>query len=136
MDFKQAWKAVGNPSPGNTTWSADVDGKPVFTAWRNREFKFDKNSGRTAYFSPPGNWIERGEGQSYLRRVRLAIQSDWVCRLIVLDGSEPWEKAKSAELDEVLYAVRFDEVNDDGSIRGRTFTRAEYLKATTYEAQK
>ena len=64
------------------------------------------------------------------------MQSNWVCRLIVLDGSKPWGKAKSAELDEVLYAVRFNEVNDDGSISGQTFTRAEYLKATTYEAQK
>jgi hypothetical protein len=42
MTFREAWKVVGNPSPGNTSWSADVDGKPVFTAWAMRDLKFDK----------------------------------------------------------------------------------------------
>ena len=56
------------------------------------------------------------------------MQNGWVCRLIVLEGSDPWEQAKSAEFDAVLYAVRFIEVKDDGTIQGQTFTRGEYLE--------
>lgn len=92
MNFKQAWKAVGNPSPGNTSWSADVNGRPVFTAWRERDLRFDKADQRTEYFSPPGDWIQRGEGQSYIRRAKIALANDWVCRLILLGGKDPWKK--------------------------------------------
>ena len=133
MDFKQAWKAAGNPSPENTTWSADVSVRPVFTAWRDREFKFDRSSGRTVYFSLPGDWIDRGEGQSYLRLAKLAMQNNWVCRLIVLEGVFPWERAKSAEFDDVLYAVRFADDNDNGTISGQTFTRSEYFDVEASE---
>jgi hypothetical protein len=126
MDFKQAWRAIGNPSPGNTTWSADVDGKPVFTAWREREFSFDKSHKRSTFYSPPGDWVTRGEGQSYLLRAKEAMGGSWVCRLIVLNGKEPWKQVASAEFDEVLYAVRFTEVKDDGTIRGQVLTGSEF----------
>ncbi|MGH8646936.1 MAG: hypothetical protein ACREX4_21760 [Gammaproteobacteria bacterium] len=128
MDFKDAWRAAGNPAPGNTTWSADVDGRPVFTAWRNRDFSFDKHSRRSTFRSPPGDWVKRGEGQSWLRRAREAMHNGWVCQLIVLNGKTPWEKVESAEFDELLYAVRFTEVLDDGTIRGKLFTRTEFLQ--------
>jgi hypothetical protein len=85
MDFKQAWRAAGNLTPGNTTWSADVDGRPVFTAWLGRDLAYDKSSRRSVYCSPPGDWIERGEGQSYIRRAREAMRNGWACRLILLD---------------------------------------------------
>ena len=130
MDFKQAWKAAGNPAPGNTSWSADVDQRPVFTAWRGRDFGFDRQARRSTFSSPPGNWVERGEGQSYLRRVRTAIDNSWLCRLIVLEGKDPWEQVDSADFDEVLYAVRFTEVRDDGTIHGVLFTRNEFLNST------
>lgn len=55
------------------------------------------------------------------------MRSGWSCRLIILEGTEPWEQAKSADFDEVLYAVRFTEVKDDGTIHGKTLTRVEYL---------
>jgi len=126
VEFKQAWRAIGNKAPGNTTWSADVDGHPVFTAWRDRDFKFDKTSRRTSLFSPPGDWVERGEGQSYLRCAKTALDEFLVCRLIVLEGKAPWEHVESASFDDVLYAVRFTEVVDDGTIRGDTLTRAEF----------
>ncbi len=126
MNFKQAWKAVGNPSPGNTSWSADVNGRPVFTAWRERDLRFDKADQRTEYFSPPGDWIQRGEGQSYIRRAKIALANDWVCRLILLGGKDPWEEAKSADFDERFYAVRFTQVDDNGTIRGELVTRTSF----------
>lgn len=131
MNFKQAWRAVGNPKPGNTSWSADVDELPVFTAWRDRDFGFDKQTRRSTFYSPPGDWVDRGEGKSYLRRAKTAMQNSWVCRLIVLEGKAPWEQADSAELDDVLYAVRFTEVKDDGTIRGDLLTRTEFLISGT-----
>jgi hypothetical protein len=127
MDFKQAWRAAGNPTPGNTTWSAEVDGRPVFTAWSGRDIAFDKPRRRSVYFSPPGDWIERGEGQSYIRRAREAMRNGWACRLILLEGTEPWEKVKSANLDDRFYAVRFTQVEDDGTIRGELLTKTEFL---------
>jgi hypothetical protein len=126
MGFKQAWRAMGNPAPGNTTWNADVGGRPVFTAWREREFSFDKTYKRSTFYSPPGDWVARGEGQSYLRRAKEAMQSGWACRLIVLNGKEPWEQVASADFDEVLCAVRFTEVKDDGTIRGQLLTGPEF----------
>ena len=126
MDFKQAWRKIGNLKPGNTTWSADVDGKPVFTAWRDRDFSFDKLSRRSVFYSPPGEWVKRGEGQSYLRRAKEAVDGGWACRLIVLNGKEPWEQVTSADHDEVLYAVRFTEAKDDGTIRGQLLTGPDF----------
>ena len=135
MDFKQAWKAVGNPNPGNTSWSADVNERPVFTAWRSRDFGFDKQARRSTFFSPPGDWIERGEGKSYLRRAKTAMKNSWICRLIVLEGKEPWEQSALAGFDEVLYAVRFTEVKDDGTICGELFTRSEFLASASAESR-
>jgi hypothetical protein len=54
------------------------------------------------------------------------MEGSWVCRLIVLNGKEPWEQATSADFDEVLYAVRFTEVKDDGTIRGQLLTGSEF----------
>lgn len=126
MDFKQAWKFVGNAAPGNTTWSADVPGKPVFTAWASRDLRFEKETHRSEFFSPPGDWIQRGEGQSYIRRARQAMANNWACRLILLEGEDPWEKVKSAYLDDRFYAVKFTQVEDDGTIRGELVARASY----------
>lgn len=131
MDFKQAWKAAGNPNPGNTSWSADVGGRPVFTAWRGRDLAFDQAAKRSVFNSLPGDWIERGEGKSYLRRARQAMQNSWVCRLIWLEGKEPWERAVSADFDDRFYAVRFNQVEDDGTIRGDLFTLSAFHGMTT-----
>ena len=128
MDFKQAWKAIGNPTPGNTSWSADVDGRPVFTAWRGRDFSFDREARRSSFYSPAGDWVARGEGQSYLRRAKAALENAWVCRLVVLNGKKPWEQVASADFDDVLYAVRFTEVRNDGTIHGQLLTRTALLK--------
>jgi hypothetical protein len=128
MDFKQAWRALGNPTPGNTTWSADVGQRPVFTAWRELDFKFDKEARRSKLYSPPSKWAERGEGQSYLRRAKLAQDNNWVCRLILLEGREPWQEVRSASFDPVLHAVRFTEVADDGTLEADVLTRSEYLE--------
>jgi hypothetical protein len=127
MNFKQAWRVAGNPSPGNTSWSADVDGRPVFTAWRARDFGYDKQTRRSTFFAKPGDWIERPEGQSYLRRAKAARECSWVCRLIVLDGKDPWDHVDSADIDERLYAVRITDVVDDGTIRGELLTRDEFF---------
>ena len=126
MDFKQAWKAVGNLAPGNTTWSADVDGRPVFTAWAMRDLKFNKETRRSSFLSPPGDWIDRGEGQSYIRRARQAMTNGWVCRLILLEGSEPWEKVKSAYFEEKFYGVKFNQVEDDGTICGELISKEQF----------
>ena len=122
MEFKQAWRAAGNLSPGNTSWSADVAGRPVFTAWRERDLEFNKKARRSQFYSPPGDWIKRGEGQSYLRRATEAMSKSWLCRLIWLEGRDPWEHAASADFDDRFYAVRFTEVKADGTIRGELFT--------------
>jgi hypothetical protein len=126
MTFKEAWRAVGNPSPGNTSWSADVNGRPVFTAWALRDLKYDKANRRSTFFSPPGDWVLRGEGQSYLRRARQAFENNWVCRLILLDGVEPWEKVRFAYIDERHYGVRFNQVEDDGTISGDLVAMSDF----------
>ncbi len=126
MDFKQAWRALGNPTPGNTTWSADVEGRPVFTAWLEREIVYDKEKRRSVYNSPPGDWVARGEGQSYIRRAREAMQNGWACRLIVLEGTAAKEHVKSADFDDRFYAVRFTKVENDGTIQGDLLTKAEF----------
>jgi hypothetical protein len=134
MNLEQAWKAAGNPNPGNTSWSADVEGRPVFTAWRERDLIFDKAAKRSVFYSLPGEWIERGEGQSYLGRARQAMQNSWVCRLIWLEGKEPWEHAVSADFDERFYAVKFTQVKDDGTIRGDLLALPSFCDlATTAE---
>lgn len=89
-----------------------------------RDLKFDKEIRRSVFFSPPGDWIKRGEGQSYIRRARQAMENDWVCRLILLDGKEPWEQVQFAYLDDRHYGVRFTQVEDDGTIRGELVTRS------------
>ena len=127
MNFKQAWRAAGNPAPGNTTWSADVNGRPVFTAWADRDLKYDKARRRSDFFSPPGDWIKRGEGQSYIRRARAAMKAGWCCRLILLDGKFPWEEVHFAYFDDRHYAVRFTQVEDDGTIQGALHQRAQFL---------
>ena len=127
MDFKQAWRSVGNPSPGNTTWSADVQGRPVFTAWASRDLRFDRATRKTEYFSPAGDWVLRGEGQSYLQRAQHALESKWVCRLILLEGKEPWDKVVSAYVDERFYAVEFVKVECTGELQGDLLTRGEFI---------
>ena len=109
---------VGNPAAGNTSWSADVNGRPVFTAWAGRDLRYDRVKQRTEFLSPPGDWVKRGEGKSYLRRAREAMANGWNCRLILLDGSDPWNRVRFAYFDESFYCVRFSQVEDNGSIRG------------------
>ena len=88
-----------------------------------RDLKFDRETRRSSFLSPPGDWIERGEGQSYIRRARQALLNEWVCRLILLEGSEPWEKVRSAYFDDKFYGVKFDQVEDDGTIHGELFSK-------------
>ena len=135
MEFKQAWRAAGYSAPGNTSWSADVAGRPVFTAWRELDLEFDKEARKSQFYSPPGDWIKRGEGQSYLRRATEAMKNSWLCRLIWLEGKDPWEHAVSADFDHRFYAVRFTEVKSDGTIRGELFTRNSFQLLTDADAK-
>ena len=123
----QAWRAVGNAHPGRTTWSADVDGRPVFTAWRERDLGFDKQTRRSTFDSPPDPWAHEGPGKSYIARARQAMNHGWPCRLILLNGPKPWTQVTSADIDERLYAVQFTRVEDDGTLGGTLLTLQEYL---------
>lgn len=118
LAFMDAWREVGNPTPGITTWSADVDGRPVFTAWCNRELAWDREKRTSVFHSPPGDWVERREGQSYLRRARSALANGWKCRVVWLEGKSPWRKVEYAYFDERFFFVRFTRVEDSGLIEG------------------
>ena len=98
----------------------------MFTAWLGRDIVFDKTKRRSVYNSPPGNWIDRGEGQSYVRRAREAMENGWACRLIALEGIATKEKVKSADFDDRFYAVWFTKVEDDGTIQGDLLTMTEF----------
>jgi hypothetical protein len=118
LPFKKAWHAVGNPRPGITTWSADVDSRPVFTAWRERDLKVDPATGQLRFHSPPGSWAQTGTGKSYMRRVIKAHREGWACRLILLEGKSPWNHVKTACLDDQFAFVRFNYVDESGLILG------------------
>lgn len=114
----EAWRRAGNPRPGRTTWSANVDGRPVFTAWRNREQRWIPAERRTRFFSPAGVWVELGSASSYLRRAHQALTNDWSCRIIWLEGDEPWTDVRYAYFDDRFWYVKFTLVRDDGHIEG------------------
>jgi hypothetical protein len=95
-----------------------VDGRPVFTAWSNREQQWVASERRTRFFSAPGNWVELGSASSYLNRVRQAMANHWACRVIWLEGEEPWTKVKYAYFDTRYWCVQFTFVGEDGRIEG------------------
>jgi hypothetical protein len=124
MNFKEAWKAVGHTGASQTTWSANVDGKPVFTAWYDRDIKWDKDKKKTVYHSVPSGQIESGTSRTYIERARDALERGLDCRLILLQHPEgnP-HKVKSAHFDERFWCVRFTKVHDDGLIEGELIAK-------------
>jgi len=52
------------------------------------------------------------------------MENDWVCRLLLLGGKEPWEQVQFAYLDDRHYGVRFTQVEDGGTIRGELVPRS------------